>query len=164
MKSVTGNLLCLSLLASLLSGPAAASTLYKCIDDSGVVLFTNQPTAKKKCTVISVQTPPAPSSPRSGSGASAASAASGAAGTRTSAAANPTPSDFPRVSGDQQKARDTDRRAILEREMAAEQASLEKARLALGPQPAQAPQAARDTVLLHERNIEALNKELAKLR
>ncbi len=161
MKFTIGNLLCLGLLASVFSGTANASTLYKCIDDSGVVLFTNQPTAKKKCSVISVQTPPAPSSPRNGSGTSATS---GAAGTRTSAAANPTPSDFPRVSGDQQKARDTDRRAILEREMAAEQASLEKARLTLGPQPAQAPQAARDTVLLHERNIEALNKELAKLR
>jgi hypothetical protein len=148
----------LGLLGALLSATAGASTLYKCTDESGVVLFTNQPTAKKKCSVISVQTPPAPSSPRSDSGATSAPRA------RSSATANPTPSDFPRVSGDQQKARDTDRRAILEREMAAEQASLEKARLALGPQPAQAPQAARDTVLLHERNIEALNKELAKLR
>lgn len=130
---------------------ATASTLYKCTDDSGVVLYTNQKTSKRDCSVISVLVPPAPR----GSGTPAAA---------PRAAATPTPADFPRVSGSEQKARDTDRRAILERELAAEQASLDKAKLALGPQPAQAPAAARDTVALHERNVEALNKELAKLR
>lgn len=158
MKPVALKLLCSGLLSAFLPGIASASTLYKCVDESGVVLFTNQPAVKKKCIVISVQAPPAPSR------AAASAASSAGSGARSSAAANPTPSDFPRVSGDQQKVRDTDRRAILEREMATEQASLEKARLALGPNPAQAAQAARDTVSLHERNIEALNKELAKLR
>lgn len=130
---------------------ASASTLYKCTDDSGVVLYTNQKTGKRDCSVLSVLVPPAPR----GSGTPAQA---------PRAAATPTPADFPRVSGSEQKARDTDRRAILERELANEQASLDKARLALGPQPAQAPPAARDTVALHERNVEALNKELSKLR
>lgn len=132
------------------AGAAAdASTLYRCSDESGVILYTNQKAAKKNCTVLSVQTPP-PS--RSGNDAAAP---------RASRTATPTPSDFPRVSGDQQKERDNDRRAILQRELAAEQGHLDKARQALGSSPTQA---AKDSVVLHERNIEALNKELAKLK
>lgn len=137
------------LLASL---NAAASTLYRCADESGVVLYTNQKSAKKNCTVLSVQVPPA----------QAKSASAGSP--RPGASANPTPGDFPRVSNNEQKARDTDRRAILERELATEQASLDKARQALvaaGPNPSAA---LRDTPALHERNIDALNKELAKLK
>jgi hypothetical protein len=143
----------LFLLAALFPHFAAASTLYKCTDESGVVLYTNQKTPKKNCTVISVQLPPAPKT---------GAASGGHAAPR--AAANPTPGDFPRVSNNEQKARDTDRRAILERELVSEQASLEKARQALGSNPGQASPSARDTVTLHERNIEALNKELSKLR
>ncbi len=66
------------------------------------------------------------------------------------------------MSSSEQKARDTDRRAILERELATEQAALEKVRQSLaGSNPLAS---ARDSILLHERNIEALNKELAKVR
>jgi hypothetical protein len=148
MKMLTSRSVMVLLLA--LPFPAAASTLFKCTDDSGVVLYTNQKTAKKNCTVLSVQVPPPP--PRS------------SAGSAPRASATPTPAGFPRVSGDEQKARDTDRRAILERELAAEQTSLDKARQGLGANPAQAPQPVRDSVALHERNIEALNKELSKLR
>jgi hypothetical protein len=149
----------LFLLVALFPLSAAASTLYKCTDESGVVLYTNQKTAKKNCTVLSVQVPPAP---KVGSGGTAR-----AGNSAPRAAANPSPSDFPRVSSNEQKARDTDRRAILERELASEQSSLEKAKQALGANPtqaAQAPQMVRDTVTLHERNIAALNKELSKLR
>lgn len=146
----------LFLLVALFPLSAAASTLYKCTDESGVVLYTNQKTAKKNCTVLSVQVPPAP---KVGAGGTAK-----AGNSAPRAATNPSPSDFPRVSSNEQKARDTDRRAILERELASEQASLEKAKQALGPNPAQAPQMVRDTITLHERNIEALNKELSKLR
>jgi hypothetical protein len=131
---------------------AGASTLYKCTDDSGVVLYTNQKTSKKNCTVLSQQAAPAP-----GSGA----------GTRSRAAATPTPSDFPRVSGNEQKARDSDRRAILDRELATELLNVEKAKKALvdaGNQPADKLQPLRDTVALHERNVESLKKELGNLR
>ncbi len=131
---------------------ATASTLYKCTDDSGVTLYTNQKTSKKGCTVISVQAPP-----RAAGNPAPAPAA-------RSAASTPTPADFPRVSSSEQRSRDTDRRAILERELANEQASLDKARQGLGAHPAQAPQAARDVVALHERNIDAIQKELTKLR
>lgn len=136
----------------LLPFSAGASTLYKCTDDSGVVLFTNQKTAKKNCTVLSQQTP-APTS--------------GGSGTRPRASATPTPGDFPRVSGNEQKARDSDRRAILDKELANEQQNAEKAKKALldaGNQPVDKLQPLRDTVALHERNVESLKKELGNLR
>jgi hypothetical protein len=161
MKPSALHLTLLSFVGILLSLPAGASTLYKCTDDSGTVLFTDQKSPKRKCVVLSVQTPPAP---RSGTGVSVGAGTAPAGNPAPRAANNPTPSDFPRVSGDQQKARDTDRRAILDRELAAEQAHLDKARQALGSNPAQAAQSQRDTAALHERNIEALNKEIAKLR
>jgi hypothetical protein len=142
------------LLAVLLLLPliATASTLYKCTDDSGVVLYTNQKTSKKNCTVLSQQAPP----PSSGSN-----------GTKQRPAAMPTPGDFPRVSGSEQKARDSDRRAILDKELADELQNLEKARKALfeaGNQPPDKLQPLRETAALHERNVESLKKELGNLR
>lgn len=136
----------------LLPFAAAANTLYKCTDDSGVVLYTNQKTTKKSCTVLSYQMPPA---------APAASAA------KPRTAATPTPGDFPRVSGSEQKARDNDRRSILDRELASELQSVDKARKALqdaGNQPPDKLQPLRDTLALHERNVESLKKELGTLR
>jgi hypothetical protein len=131
---------------------AAANTLYKCTDESGAVLFTNQKTTKKGCTVLSYQVPPS---------------APGGSGTRQRTAATPTPGDFPRVSGNEQKARDSDRRAILDKELANELQHAEKARKTLseaGSQPADRLQPLRDTVALHERNVESLKKELGNLR
>lgn len=131
---------------------AIASTLYKCTDASGVVLYTNQKTSAKNCTILSQQSPP-PSS--------------GANGTKQRPAATPTPGDFPRVSGNEQKARDSDRRAILDKELANELQSLERAKKALfdaGNQPADKLQPLRDTAALHERNVESLKKELGNLR
>jgi len=132
---------------------ATANTLYKCTDASGVVLFTNQKAPKKNCTVLSYQAPPP---------APAASVPP-----RQRASATPTPGDFPRVSGNEQRARDGDRRAILDKELANELQNAEKARKALadaGSQPAERLQPLRDTVALHERNVESLKKELGNLR
>ena len=130
----------------------AASTLYKCTDDSGMVLYTNQKTPNKSCTVLSQQAPPPPP----GSGA-----------TRPRPAPTPTPGDFPRVSGSEQKARDSDRRAILDKELANELQNAEKAKKALydaGGQPPDKLQGLRDVVALHERNVESLKKEIGNLR
>ncbi len=132
---------------------AAANTLYKCTDDSGVVLYTNQKAPKKNCIVLSQQAP--------------AAAASSAGASKPRAAATPTPGDFPRVSGNEQKARDGDRRAILDKELATELQNAEKAKKALadaGNQPVEKLQPLRDTVALHERNVESLKKELGNLR
>lgn len=131
---------------------AAASTLYKCTDGSGAVLFTNQKTSQKNCIVLSQQSPPP--------------AVSGGKH-RTAAAPAPTPGDFPRVSGNEQRARDNDRRAILDKELANELQNADKAKKALldaGNQPAEKLQPLRDTVALHERNVESLKKELGNLR
>lgn len=136
----------------LLPFAATANTLYKCTDDSGVVLYTNQKTTKKSCTVLSYQAPPP---------VPAVSAA------KPRAAATPTPGDFPRVSGSEQKARDNDRRAILDRELASELQQVDRARKALQDAGNQAPdklQPLRDTLALHERNVESLKKELGNLR
>ncbi|TRZ94203.1 MAG: DUF4124 domain-containing protein [Rhodocyclaceae bacterium] len=131
---------------------AAASTLYKCTEQSGAVLYTNQKTSKKNCTVLSQQSPPPPPA---------------TSGAKQRPATTPTPGDFPRVSGNEQKARDTDRRTILDQELANEQQNAEKARKALfdaGIQPPEKIHSLRDTVALHERNVESLKKELGNLR
>ena len=96
--------LLLSALALALPLTTTANTLYKCTDESGVVLYTNQKAPKKNCIVLSHQAAPPP--------------AAGPAKPRASA--TPTPGDFPRVSGSEQKARDGDRRAILDKELANE--------------------------------------------
>ncbi len=142
---------------------AAADTLYKCTDENGVVLYTNQKGAAKNCTVLSQDKPVSTfTAPK---------------------AKTPTPSDFPRVAPEQQKSRDNDRRAILEAERSNELKQLEDAKKALAEQQSTVLptdrnagggingakvearlQSYRDSVQLHERNIEALNKEIANLR
>lgn len=138
-------------LSLLLALPAAANTLYKCTDESGAVLLTNQKTTRKGCTVLSYQSPPPPPG----------------GVVRQRPAPAPTPGDFPRISSNEQRVRDGDRRAILDRELATELQNAEKARKALqdaGNQPPDRLQPLRDTVALHERNVESLKKELGNLR
>jgi len=138
---------------------ALADTLYKCTDASGVVLYTNQKTNGKKCTVLSSEQPVSTfSAPKQ-------------------AVRNPTPGDFPRVDGTTQRGRDDDRRKILEQEFATEQQNLDKARKALAEVEAarQADeknylkyvdrvQGFKDSIALHERNISALRQELSTLK
>jgi len=117
---------------------AQANTLYKCQGTDGRMTYTNQKGGNRNCTIIS-QDYAAPAS----------------AAPTPRAARQPTPADFPRVNGDQQKARDNDRRAILEQELAGEQKLLATARNEPNSQ---------DRVRLHERNIEAIRKEIANQR
>ena len=127
-----------ALIASLCCSTAMADTLYKCTDKStDTVLYTNQRVAGRQCTVISnVKTGP--------SGSTSAPRAS----------ATPTPGDFPRVNSETQKERDGGRRTILEQELASEQRNLDEAKKASNTNKAQ----------LHERNIAALQKEIANLK
>lgn len=147
----------LALLLGALPMSAMAQTIYKCVDANGSTTYTNS-RLDKSCKAIASgpenSLPPLPNKPR---GASAA-------------AANPTPAGFPRVGEDTQKSRDNDRRLILEQELAGEQRSLEQARKELaeqealrgGPGDRTAPY--RDRVSQHERNIQAIQKELSNLR
>ena len=146
---------------------AQADTLYKCVDDDGRITYTNQKGSAKNCKVLLQDQPVstfAPPKPRTaaggGSGATAAS-----------------PGDFPRVGANEQRARDNDRRAILERELEGELKALETAKQALAEQESvrlgdernyqkvlDRLQPYKDKVQLHERNVEALRKEISNLR
>lgn len=135
--------------------------IYKCTDSAGHVTYSN--VATKGCAKLNLEpistvpaTKPAPKTP--------------------------TPSTFPRVEESTQKARDTDRRKILEQEQSAEQKSLDDARKKLADAEVPLPedrsaggsinqgkmqervQPLRDQVQLHERNLEAIRKELQNLR
>ena len=93
------------------------------------------------------------------------------------AARTPTPASFPKVEENAQKARDNDRRRILESELEAEQKNLAQAKKELADQEAVRSgdernyqkvldrlQPFKDKVALHERNIEAVQKEISRLR
>lgn len=133
-----------------------ASTFYKCTDGSGKILFTNtqQKGGKASCTVLSQQRDPP-----------GATTSRGYRDRGPRASATPTPGDFPRVSGNEQRARDSDRRTILEKELNSELENLAKAqRLAATAGSSPSAQVPRDTVALHERNIKAIQREIANLR
>lgn len=142
-----------------------ANTLYKCQGADGRTTYTNQKT-QQKCEIIAQDKPistfsaPPQRSPK-----------------------QPTPVDFPRVNDDQQKTRDNDRRAILDQELANEQKNLEAARKELteqeglvmpderiagggiqGGKREARVQIFRDKLQLHERNIESIRREIAKLK
>jgi hypothetical protein len=141
-----------------LATPALADTLYKCSDPDGHTIYTNQKTNAKNCTVLSQDKAVSTFAP-------------------PKARANtPTPGDFPKVSSDAQKSRDNDRRHILEDELDGERKKLDDAKKALSEQEAIREGGERnyqrvldrlkpfqDSVQLHERNIEALEKELGNL-
>lgn len=148
----------LPLLIALAAASAQADTLYKCTDDSGHTTYTNQKGAAKKCAVLSQDQPVSTFS----------------VPPRRAAA---TPGDFPRVAADTQKARDNDRRKIIENELATEQKGLEDAKKTLAEQEAVREGGERnyqrvlerlkpyqDNVELHQRNVEALQKELANTK
>jgi hypothetical protein len=83
---------------------------------------------------------------------------------------NGTPKDFPKVSGEAQKERDTARKKILEDELKAEEGLLDIARQSLKTGQAEHPKdqdSIKDLnkqVDLHEGNVEALKEELSKLK
>jgi len=143
----------LALLLVLLPFGVSAQTIYKCIDANGATTYTNS-RLDKNCKAIASgpeNTMPAPPA-------------------RPKASANPTPAGFPRVQEDTQRSRDSDRRHILDQELAAEQRNLEQAKKELAEleasRGANSDRASpyRDRVAQHERNIQAIQKELSNLK
>lgn len=147
--------------------PVHADTLYKCQNAEGKTTYTNQK-GGKNCEIVAQDKP-----------VSTFSAPPGA----RQAPKQATPTDFPRVNGDQQKARDSDRRAILEQELASEQKHLDEAKKMLTEQEntilpeergvggavyADKRDARlrphRDKVQLHERNLESIRREIGNLK
>jgi len=144
----------LALLIAMLPLTVSAQTIYKCVDGNGATTYASA-RLEKNCKVISSGTENSFPAPR--------------ARKPIGAAANPSPADFPRVQEDTQKARDGDRRHILEQELSGEQRNLKQAQADLAAQQASGVSGGtlapyRDRVGRHERNIQAIEKELGNLR
>jgi multidrug resistance efflux pump len=154
------NLRTLLLILVAATGSAQADTLYRCADAEGRTTYTNNKGSAKNCTVLSRDHPVSTiATPKARPNA-------------------PTPGDFPKVGAGEQKTRDGDRRAILDQELTTEQKNLDEAKKTLAQQEASLGQqpganAARtqerikpyqDTIQLHERNVEALKKEISNLK
>ena len=137
-----------------LAGNTAASTLYRCMDEFGHTTYTNYKAGNRKCTVLSRDDTPRSTGPSS------------------AGAAKPSPADLPKVAGAMQKSRDGDRRYILEQELSTEQKNLDEARKTLvdqlaAPAPSATPERVkplRDRIALHERNLDALRREISNLK
>jgi hypothetical protein len=150
------------LAAFAVAGPARAD-ICKYADADGNVHYSNLPPEKGwrklSCTAGD-----------NGSG----KRASGSAAARST----PAPSGFPRVDPDTQKNRDDVRRRVLNDELAAEQKLLAEARTQYAdgaPAPLAEERAdaekyrvrisrLRQAVAIHEKNVEALKKELATIK
>lgn len=132
-------------------------TLYRCSTVSGAFSYFNVPGI---------------------SGEFRGSTSGGGNSPRGKSAATPTPAGFPKVDAETQKGRDDMRRKVLADELAAEEKLLAEARATYAngaPVPLAEEQTnadryreriarLRQSVHLHERNIEALKKELGNTR
>jgi hypothetical protein len=147
-------------LAFAFAGSAAGQgPVCKYIDANGNVVFSNMPPEKGQRRISCLGA----DEPRKGGSASKST---------------PTPAGFPKVDADTQRSRDDMRRKVLSDELTAEEKLLVEARTAYNngapvPQPEEQANAAkyqeriarlRQSVQLHERNIEALKKELGATR
>jgi hypothetical protein len=149
--------LILGMFGAALALPAHAqrTEIFKCVDASGRASYTNDKheTAGKQCEVVTTQINVAP--PPKPPGARA----------------------FPRESTSDRRVAASRQREILEKELAAEEQDLAKARQALAEQEAvrsgdernyarvlERLQPYKDRIETHEKNIEALKRELSSLR
>ncbi|GHT86258.1 hypothetical protein FACS1894116_10000 [Betaproteobacteria bacterium] len=139
--------------------PMASAQVYKCVnaDDNRVTYTNDRDAAKAKgCKVLDAE--------------QAVSTIS------MNPKATPTPATFPKVTNDSQRERDSARRQVLETERGGELQALEAARQALAEQEGirngdehnyqkvlDRVQPYKDKVEQHERNLEALNKEISNL-
>ena len=133
-----------------------AGDTYRCATQSGAFSYFNVPDGNGK---------PAPGS---------TTASSGSANTPKA----PTPASFPRVDPETQKGRDGVRRKVLSEELASEEKLLTESRTAYADgAPAPLPEEKADaekyrarisrlkqSVTVHEKNVEALKKELAAVK
>ncbi|WP_348945099.1 DUF4124 domain-containing protein [Chitinibacter sp. FCG-7] len=142
--------------------------IYKYVDENGHVTFTNTP-IKGAVRIMSE-----PSAPRRSSSETTVRSSQ----PRSPSVSVPSPVNFPRVDAATQRSRDSNRKQILNDELASEQASLNAARKAL--QEADSNRSAeeksnpklylerigrlRETIVMHEKNTAALQAELSRMR
>ncbi len=146
-----------AMLALLVAAPAWGDT-FKCVDANGRATYTNmkEETKGKNCSVVMREVSVVPAGPAT-----------------RSAAASPSPAGFPKVDPATQKARDGARRKILEEELGDEEKALAQAKTELTEQEGirtgdernyqrvlDRLQKYKDEVERHQKNVEALKKEL----
>ena len=145
---------------------AQAQSVFLCVDANGRRELTDS--YKKGCKALDVPGSIAAPAPRKASSGNS---------TGVRAPATPAPADFPSVNSAQQKARDNDRREILNDELRAEQQRLAELRAEykngepdrLGNERNYAKYQARvaqlgEAIARSQANIEALNRELASIK
>jgi hypothetical protein len=140
------------------SAGAQVTEIYKCVDSKGNRLYTSdkRETSGRKCELVSreVNVVPAQKQPPSGA-----------------------PSSFPRETPQARASAKERQRDILEKELASEQQLLDQARKELNEQEStreggernyarvlERLQPFKDSVELHQKNIEALKRELSNIR
>ena len=148
-------------LAFVLAAPARGDT-FKCIDANGRATYTNmkEETKGKNCSVVMREISVVPAVPPA-----------------RSAAANPSPAGFPKFDPATQKNRDGARRRILEEELGGEEKALAQAKTELTEQEGirtggernyqrvlDRLQKYKDEVERHQKNVEALKKELSNAK
>ena len=152
----------LAVTAGLVFAAPAWGDTFKCIDANGRPTYTNmkEETTGKNCTVVMREISVVPAGP-------ATPAARAAAASRA-------PDGFPRVDPATQKSRDGTRRKILEDELGGEEKALAQAKTELAEQEGirngdernyqkvlDRLQKYKDEVERHQKNVDALKKELS---
>lgn len=152
-------LLALGIAAAATAHAQAVKTLWNCKDARGRTTLTDQraDTVGKECRVVSEERVSVSSAPKS-------------------AAKQPTPANFPRESAADRVASKAKQRETIEKELTQEEAMLSDARKKLADQEAirtgdeknyakalERIKPFKDTVEVHEKNVEALKRELGNL-
>jgi len=148
--------------ALVLAAPAWADT-FKCVDANGRPTYTNmkEETKGKNCSVVMREISVVPAGPAA----------------KANPAATRSPEGFPKVDPATQKSRDGARRRILEEELSGEEKALEEAKAELTKQEGirtgdeknyqrvlDRLQTYKDEVERHQKNVEALKKELSNAK
>lgn len=140
---------------------AAHAEVFKCHDDLGRVIYTNDRAMSKGCERLKEDLPVSYIPPAAGTNRKS--------GTRN----QPTPASFPKVTQQEQQSRDQNRRQILETELSSEKAALSQAQQDMQQALAsvgetsvndQIRQSYQEKVDLHQRNITALEKEMQNIK
>ena len=152
---------------------AGAETIYRYLDDGGGVTYTNIPAQLPKKGVEKINVViPAPATPSGMQGEVKLPSAP------TVKLKPVVPINFPKVDSQTQKKRDQSRKQILDDELESEEKSLATARKALAEGESvklsstdknhqkyvARLQGLKETVSLHEKNVEALKKEIAGMK
>jgi septal ring factor EnvC (AmiA/AmiB activator) len=135
---------------------AVHAEMWKCVNADGNTTYTNVKADARGCKGLTLEPLNSVPAPRT---------------------ANQKPANFPSVDNNTQRARDADRRKILEQELAQEQSQLDAAKKQLAEQKdtrlgseknfariEERLKPFEDKVKLHESNVESLRREIANIK